>query len=416
MVPHFRYLILTVLFVISCSFYNDERLVPPINDVFKVAAMQYKDMLKAAKDLTYYPRTTDSDGDLKFVTIDEWTGGFWPGALWYMYEFTKEDFWKKNALKWTKSLEKNQYNNTHHDLGFMMYNSYGNAFRLTKDSTLIPVLVQSAKSLISRYSPRVQSIKSWNSRRSFDRKHTWKFPVIIDNMMNLELLFFASNQTKDPIYREIAIKHAETAMRNHVRADYSSYHMINYDENTGDVLNRKTVQGFSDNSLWARGQAWAVYGFTVVYRETKDKRFLMTAQKMADYYLDNPKLPKDKIPYWDFYAGEKGYIPEWDFNPRQYQPIPRDASASAIMASALLELSRYSNSKLQTKYFKEAETMLVSLSGSEYLAKPGTNNNFLLKHSVGNMTKNSEVNVPIIYADYYFLEAMIRYNNLTNEN
>ena len=373
-------------------------------------------MLKAAKDLTYYPRTTDSDGDLKFVTIDEWTGGFWPGALWYMYEFTKEDFWKKNALKWTKSLEKNQYNNTHHDLGFMMYNSYGNAFRLTKDSTLIPVLVQSAKSLISRYSPRVQSIKSWNSRRSFDRKHTWKFPVIIDNMMNLELLFFASNQTKDPIYREIAIKHAETAMRNHVRADYSSYHMINYDENTGDVLNRKTVQGFSDNSLWARGQAWAVYGFTVVYRETKDKRFLMTAQKMADYYLDNPKLPKDKIPYWDFYAGEKGYIPEWDFNPRQYQPIPRDASASAIMASALLELSRYSNSKLQTKYFKEAETMLVSLSGSEYLAKPGTNNNFLLKHSVGNMTKNSEVNVPIIYADYYFLEAMIRYNNLTNEN
>jgi unsaturated chondroitin disaccharide hydrolase len=408
-----KYLVFLFLFTISTSFsYKDEKDITLVNNVFKTAVIQYTGMLKAAKDLSFYPRTTNTDGTLKFVSIKDWTGGFWPGSLWYMYEFTKDDFWKQNALKWTKSLEKNQYNNTHHDLGFMMYCSYGNAFRITNDSTLRPVLIQSAKSLISRYSPKVKSIKSWDERKSYNKKHTWKFPVIIDNMMNLELLFFASNQTKDPIYREIAIKHAETAMRNHVRADYSSYHMVNYDESNGEVLDRKTVQGFSDNSLWARGQAWAVYGFTVVYRETKDKKFLETAQKMADYYLNNPKLPKDKIPYWDFNTGDKGYVPEWDYNPNQYQTVPRDASASAIMASALLELSTYSNSKLKAKYISEAETMLETLSSSAYLAKPGTNNHFLLKSSVGNMPNKSEINVPIIYADYYFLEALLRYKNL----
>ncbi|WP_051291144.1 glycoside hydrolase family 88 protein [Pedobacter glucosidilyticus] len=406
-------LLLATVFILLSSFiiikHKDTSI---INRVFDTAVKQYTGMLEEAKDLSYYPRSTDENGKLKQVGINDWTGGFWPGSLWYVYEYTQDDFWKQSALKWTKSLEKNQYNNTHHDLGFMMYCSYGNALRLTKDSTFSPILIQSAKSLISRYSPQVKSIKSWDERKSYNKKHTWKFPVIIDNMMNLELLFFASNQTKDPVYRDIAIKHAETAMRNHVRPDYSSFHMINYDERTGEVLDRKTVQGFSDNSLWARGQAWAVYGFTVVYRETKDERFLVTAQKMADFYLNNPKLPQDKIPFWDFNTGEKGYVPEWDYDPNQYQPTPKDASASAIMASALLELCTYSNQKLKAKYFNEAEIMLETLSSKKYLAKPGTNNHFLLKSSVGNMPRKSEVNVPIIYADYYFLEALLRYKNL----
>lgn len=411
MITNYIYLFITLFFAGLTSYKGYDNTHPPINHVFETAEKQYKGMLNVAEDLSYYPRSTDVDGKLKYVTIKDWTGGFWPGSLWYMYEFTKDDIWKKNALMWTKSLEQNQYNTTHHDLGFMMYCSYGNAFRLTKDSTFIPILIQSANSLISRYSPQVKSIKSWDERKSYDKKHVWKFPVIIDNMMNLELLFFASKQTKDPIYGEIAIKHAETAMKNHVRPDFSTFHMVNYDENTGNVLDRKTVQGFSDNSQWARGQAWAVYGFTVVYRETKDKRFLVTAQKMADYYLNNPKLPLDKIPYWDFNVGEKGYLPEWDFDPNQYQPVPRDASASAIMASALLELSTYSNAKLKAKYLNDAETMLETLSSSAYLARPGTNNHFLLKSSVGNMPRNSEINVPIIYADYYFLEALLRYKN-----
>ncbi len=409
---YYKYFLITFFSIVLLSFSNDHNSAPPINQVFETATIQYKGMLNRAKDLAFYPRSTDVDGKLKLVNINDWTGGFWPGSLWYVYEFTKDDFWKKNALKWTKSLEKNQYNNTHHDLGFMMYCSYGNAFRLTNDSSFVPILIQSANSLISRYSLKVKSIKSWNERKSVDKKQVWKFPVIIDNMMNLELLFFASKETKNPIYRDIAISHAETAMKNHVRPDYSSYHMINYDEHTGKVLDRKTVQGFSDNSLWARGQAWAVYGFTTVYRETKDDRFLVTAQKMADFYLNSPNLPQDKIPYWDFNVGQEGYKPEWNFDVLKYQPIPRDASAAAVMASALLELSSYSDAKLKARYVNEAANMLVSLSSDAYLANPGTNNHFLLMHSVGNMQKNSEVNVPLVYADYYFLEALLRYKKL----
>ncbi len=413
MLKTYKYILIFFFSVVLFSFSNGyKQLGLPINQVIETAVLQYKGMLNKSTDLEYYPRTTNIEGKLKFVTIKDWTGGFWPGSLWYMYEFTKDNFWKKNALKWTKSLEQNQYNNTHHDLGFMMYCSYGNAYRLTKDSSFIPILIQSANSLITRYSPKVGSIKSWNERKSYDNKQVWKFPVIIDNMMNLELLFFASKQTKNPIYRDIAIKHAETTMRNHIRPDFSTYHMVNYDETTGEVLDRKTVQGFSDNSQWARGQAWAVYGFMVVYRETKNKKFLEIAQKMANFYLNNPRLPQDRVPYWDFNVGERGYEPEWRFDSEKYQPIPRDASASAIMASALLELCNYSGHELKTKYINEAITTLVSLSGPEYLANPGTNNHFLLKHSVGNMQKNSEVNVPLIYADYYFLEALLRYKKL----
>lgn len=395
------------------NFPGKDKIIP-VNQIFNTAKLQYKEMLNLGKDLSKYPRTTAPDGSLKFVDIKNWTGGFWPGSLWYMYEYTKDDFWKQNAIKWTKSLEQNQYNTSHHDLGFMMYNSYGNAYRITKDSTLIPVLVQSAKSLISRYSPTVGCIKSWNTKVSSNGKYTWQYPVIIDNMMNLELLFFASEQTKDPIYRNIAIKHAETTMKNGLRPDFSSYHMINYDENTGAVKDRKTVQGFSDNSQWARGQAWGVYGFTQVYFYTKDNKFLVTAQKMADFYLDNTRLPKDKIPLWDFNVGEKGYEPEWNYMPNEYQPIPRDASAGAIMSSALFMLSDYtSDLVLKKKYRSAAEFMLKSLSSSEYLAAPGTNNYFLLKHSVGYMGAHSEVDVPLIYADYYFLEALLRYNSST---
>jgi unsaturated chondroitin disaccharide hydrolase len=385
----------------------------PVAQIFKTAQIQYKEMLNVGQDLSKYPRTTAPDGSLKFVDINNWTGGFWPGNLWYMYEYTKNDFWKENAIKWTKSLEQNQYNTSHHDLGFMMFNSYGNAYRITKDSTLIPVLIQSANSLISRYSPAVGCIKSWNTKTSYNGKHIWKYPVIIDNMMNLELLFFASEQTKDPKYREIAIKHAETTMKNGIRPDFSSYHMINYDEKTGEVKDRKTVQGYSDNSQWARGQAWGVYGFTQVYYFTKDNKFLATAQKMADFYLDNPKLPADKIPFWDFNVGEKGYEPEWNYIPNKHQPTPRDASAGAIMSSALFMLSDYTTKPaLKLKYRNAAELMLKSLSSSDYLAKPRTNNYFLLKHSVGYMEAHSEVDVPLIYADYYFLEALLRYNNL----
>ncbi|WP_443936812.1 glycoside hydrolase family 88 protein [Pedobacter sp. MW01-1-1] len=380
---------------------------------FKAAAPLYDNLLaKTSGNYTDYPHSLSADGTIKYLQIDEWTGGFWPGALWYMYEFTKEDKWKNAALTWTNSLESNQFNTAHHDIGFMMYCSYGNALRFVDDKKYPEILLQSAKSLTKRYSPIVGSIQSWNKRKSKGDIHVWEYPVIMDNMMNLELLFYASKISGDLVYKNIAIKHAEQTMKNHLRPDYSSYHVVNYDPTTGKVLHRQTLQGFSDNSTWARGQAWGIYGFTVVYRETRDPRFLKTAQKMADFFLDHPNLPKDKIPYWDFNVGEKGYRPDWNFDPQKYKEIPRDASSAAIASSGLLELSTLLDGEQKKKYYNAALAMLKSLSSNKYLNTDFQNPYFLLKHSTGNFPSDREIDVPLIYADYYFLEALTRYQKI----
>ncbi|MBN9297775.1 MAG: glycoside hydrolase family 88 protein [Filimonas sp.] len=377
--------------------------------VFEVAEKQYGELLAHSTNLSRYPRTIDGSGKTSYVDIGDWTGGFWPGDLWYVYEYTGEDKWKQAAIKWTESLEQNQYNTAHHDLGFMMYCSYGNAYRLTKNEHYKAVLIQSAKSLISRYNERVGCIKSWNSKMSWDGKTLWSFPVIIDNMMNLELLFFASKVTGDPVYKNIAVKHAETTMKNHIRADYSSYHVVNYDTITGKVLNQQTCQGYADNSTWARGQAWGIYGFTMVYRETGDVRFLQTAKKMADFYMHQATLPADKVPYWDFNVNQAGYTPQWNNKQSPLNYIPRDASAAAIVSSALLELSNDLGTEGKS-YADFAEQTIKSLSSPEYLAKPGDNGYFLLKHSVGSIPHGVEIDVPLVYADYYYLEALLRYH------
>ena len=384
-----------------------------INENFSVAAAQYEKMLAVSTDMTKYPRGGAKDGSLRYVGIGDWTGGFWPGALWYMYEHTGEQKWRTAAEKWTQSLESNQYNTKHHDIGFMMYNSYGNGLRLTNNESYKPILIQSAKSLVKRYSPVVGSIQSWNPRKSKDGNQ-WDFPVIIDNMMNLELLFWATKVTGDNSYRDIAIRHAETSMKNHVRPDYSSYHVVSYNTSTGAPAYRQTAQGFSDNSTWSRGQAWGIYGFTTTYRETKDKRFLKTAMGMADFFLKSKMLPEDKIPLWDFNVGQPGFIPDWKYAPARYTEIPRDASAAAIASSALLELSEYVGKAKAKKYREVAIKMIHSLSTSRYRAEPGTNNFFVLKNSVGALPMDNEVNVPLIYADYYFLEALLRLKKLNN--
>lgn len=380
-----------------------------INKVLTVAQQQYQKMLEVSTDLSKYPRTSNPDGTVKYVPIGDWTGGFWPGSLWYLYDFTKKQNWENAAVKWTESLESNQYNTTHHDIGFMMYCSYGNAYRHIKSEQYKEILIQSAKSLISRYNPKVGAIKSWNTKKAWDGG-TWYYPVIIDNMMNLELLFFASKITGDPVYKNIAIQHAETTLKNHFRADYSSYHVVDYDSATGKVLHRQTNQGFSDNSQWARGQSWAIYGFTVVYRETGDKKFLTAAQKMADFYINHPNMTTDKIPYWDFNVNQPGYKPDWSYDKSKFSYIPRDASAAAVTASALLELHKYLPDG--KKYYDFALQSLHSLCSDEYLAKPGTNSYFILKHSTGSIPHNNEIDVPLMYADYYFLEALARYKNL----
>lgn len=396
-----------IAFLSSCS--TGHRL---LKENYEVAEKQYRIMLDQSTDLTSFPRTIKADGSVKGTDVWDWTGGFFPGSLWYIYKYTKDANWKAAAEKWTEALEQGKFLTQHHDVGFVMYCSYGNAVRLEKDSSKInrynKILIQSAESALKRYDEKVGLIKSWNQKKSWDDKTVWNYPVIIDNMMNLELLCYVSKLTGDDKYKNVAINHALNTMKNHFREDFSTYHVVDYDPETGAVLHKQTNQGYADNSTWSRGQAWAIYGFTMMYKETKDERFLETAQKAADYFINNSNLPENKIPYWDFNVNQAGYKPDWDYDKRKSSVILRDASAASIVASALLELSTYSGAKAET-YFNTAERILKSLSGDEYLAKPGTNSGFILKHSVGSFPHNSEVDVPLIYADYYFLEALMRY-------
>ncbi|KAI9432246.1 family 88 glycosyl hydrolase [Russula earlei] len=379
---------------------------------FSFAGTQLKKMLSIANRYdTLFPRATDRYGRLTLTDKYEWTSGFFPGSLWYGYEATKDDTLKREAVIWTEKLEALQHFTKHHDLGFMLYCSYGNAYRLTGNEQYKAILVEAAKSLSTRFSAKTGSIKSWNAFGSWDGKKQYFFPVIIDNMMNLELLFFASRVTGDPYYKNIAITHATHVMQNQVRPDYSCYHVVCYDTATGNVLTRETAQGYANNSTWARGQSWGIYGFTMTYRETGDKRFLATAQKMADYYIDNKELPADKVPYWDFNANDSGYTPSAKSHAEETPVKYRDASAAAVTASALLELSTYLGES-GAKYRNAAITILHSLSSPAYKATAGENEGFILRHSVGSIAHGVEVDVPLIYADYYYLEAMNRYRLL----
>ena len=407
---------LTILFLTLSVVIWEGKCQVMVKNNFELAEKQYRNMLDKAMDINCFPRTV-KQGRLWCVSAEDWTSGFWPGALWYLYEYTKNNSWKDEAMKWTDSLKDIQYFVGHHDVGFMMYCSYGNGFRLTANPEYIPILVQSARSLCKRYSYNVGCIQSWDARMSVGGKNNWKFPVIIDNMMNLELLFWATQATNDSVYWNIAVSHAEKTMKNQIRPDFSCYHVVNYDPDTGDVLHRQTAQGFADNSTWARGQAWGVYSFTMVYRYTKDERFLRTAINMADFFLNHKNLPDDGIPYWDFNVGEEGFNPDFKYNPFDYRRIPRDVSAACVVASALFELCGYV-SKIDHKriYYDAAIKILNNLSTDCYRAKENENYNFILKHSVGNFPGNNEVDVPLIYADYYFLEALVRYNKMLSSD
>ena len=358
------------------------------DDNLNYAVKQYEQMLINLDTTNELPRSVNKNGTLSLVTSDDWTSGFFPGSLWYLYEFTKDGFWKKKAELYTEKLSKEQYNTKTHDVGFMINCSYGNGYRLIDTKKYKKVIIEAAKSLSKRFRPVVGCIQSWGSNEK------WQDPVIIDNMMNLELLFNATKLSGDSNFYKIAVTHANTTIKNHFRPDFSSFHVVNYDTLTGKVLSKNTAQGYSDESAWARGQAWGLYGFTMAYRETKNKNYLEQAKHITDFILNNKNLPQDMIPYWDFNAPN---IPN----------EPRDASAAAIICSALYELSTYSTDD-GNKYKDAADKILRSLSSYEYRANLNDNNDFILKHSVGSRPADSEVDVPLIYADYYFIEANLR--------
>ena len=410
MKQHFLLLLLSMFLLIAFNKpANDSSFV---NDNFNYADKQLKNLLREAdKNALGFPKTTDKLGKLVTTNMYDWTPGFFPGNLWYTYEFTRDSMLGKAATGWTEKLEPLKDFTQHHDLGFMMYCSFGNAYRITGNPAYKDILVQSAKSLCTRFNPVTGCIKSWNTFPSWHGDKTYNFPVIIDNMMNLELLFFASRQTGDTSFRHIAITHADNTLKNQIRKDYSSFHVVCYDTVSGSVLARETAQGYADNSTWARGHAWAIYGFTMTYRETKDKKYLQAARGLADWYIDNKNLPADFVPYWDFNAGQKGFTPGIKSHAKEYDLKLRDASAAAITASALLELSTYPGNKGE-KYRAAAVKILHSLAGPAYRAPLGANGNFLLMHSVGSLAHGVEIDVPLSYADYYFIEALKRYNQL----
>lgn len=355
-----------------------------------------------------YPRTTDEEGHLVTTSRHDWTPGFFPGALWYLYELTGDKKWEDYAEKWTYPLEPHKSFTGNHDMGFMMYCSYGNAERLAPKEGYKDILIESANSLCTRFDERVQVIESWDYRKAWDGSE-WFYPVIIDNMMNLELLFYASHVTGDTKYRDIAVAHANTTLKYHFREDHGSYHVVDYDTITGHPLHRQTCQGYSDNSTWSRGQAWAVYGYTMMYRETKDPVYLKAAENFADYFIQH--LPDDLVPMWDFNAGEAGFTPDGTSYAKEFKGEVRDASAAAIVCSALFELGEFSLNKAYTDI---AVKMLKSLSSPNYRAPLGGNANFIIMHCTGSLPHKSEINVPLIYADYYYLEALLRYKHLLN--
>ncbi len=400
----------SIVLVSLLAFTTDRKDEQFVNSNFSFVQQQLKFMLKETetRNKLAFPRTTDAAGKMTTTNMYDWTPGFFPGSLWYAYEYSKDPQLQQQAVAWTEKLEPLKDFTKHHDLGFMVYCSYGNAYRLTGNKAYRDILIQSARSLSTRFSPVTGSIKSWNQFKSWHGNKMYYYPVIIDNMMNLELLFFASRETGDTSFRHIAVTHAATAMKNQIRKDYSSYHVVCYDTLTGKVEGRETAQGYADNSTWARGQAWGIYGFTMVYRETKDPRFLKTAEGMADFFLDHKNLPADKIPYWDFNAGEQGYQPGVNSHAPKVTMKYRDASAAAITASALFELSGYVKGK-KAKYRHAAIQILHTLGSPAYRAPAGGNGNFVLMHSVGSIPHKSEIDVPLVYADYYFAEALQRY-------
>ncbi len=335
------------------------------------------------------PRTLE-DGHLKLVRARDWTSGFFPGVIWYLYDFTKAAHWKEEARNYTGLIEGEKNNAGTHDMGFKIFCSYGNAYRLSGDAADKDVLLTSAKTLSSRFSPKTKLIRSWDHNSD-----KWKFPVIIDNMMNLELLFEATKMSGDSSYYRIAVSHADETMKNHFRPDYGTYHVVDYDPETGAVVNRHTHQGYQHESTWARGEAWALYGYTLCYRYTKDKRYLAQAEHIAKFLFSHPHMPKDLIPYWDFDAPE---IPN----------EPRDASAAAVIASALYELAQYSTAG---EDYKQKASTIISNLYANYTFKIGEGKGFILNHSTGSKAHQSEVDVPLNYADYYYLEALLRYNN-----
>ena len=397
----FKALLICSLFILSFSCKNkannsskDDDLMLKVDTALYYATEQAKLMAKELIDKPgKLPRTLNENGELVTSNSDWWCSGFFPGVLWYLYENSQYPELKELANNYTLRVEDQKYTTSNHDVGFMIFCSFGNGYRITGDTAYKYVIDTASQSLSTRFNEKIGCIRSWDYA---NWNKQWQYPVIIDNMMNLEMLIWASKEFRNKRFAEIAKTHANTTIKNHFRDDKSSYHVVSYDTIAGLPELKHTSQGYNHESAWARGQAWGLYGFTMMFRESGDSIYLEQAMKIADFIVNHPNLPEDKIPYWDFNAPD---IPN----------AMRDASAGAIMCSALLELSTLAPNPQASLYHQVATIQLQTLCSDEYLSKPGENGNFILKHGVGHMPNKSEVDVPLSYADYYFVESLIRY-------
>ena len=371
-----------------------ERMMAFASHQLKYAIECSVEARKTAKDKkSIHPRSIEKNGNLRIINPWDWCSGFFPGSLWQLYAYTKDDYWKEQADTYTWANEVIKNHRGTHDLGFMVYCSFGQGFEQTGNTAYRDVIVDAAKALSTRFHPKAKVIRSWDFSRD-----KWQLPVIIDNMMNLELLFRATQLTGDSAYYRIAVDHANTTLANHFRADASSYHVVDYDTITGKARLKCTHQGIADESVWSRGQAWGLYGYTMCYRFTHNPVYLEQAQRIADFFFSLPGLPEDFILYWDM---QDPAIPK----------APRDASAAAIMASGLYELSTFVSADKQKRYQEIADRVIYSLNRN-YRPGEGSAKGFLLLHSTGNYPAKDEIDVPICYADYYYLEALLRKDKL----
>ncbi len=369
------------------------KINPQTNDNEAVTASgllenRYKMLLDYPVDSLAMPRSMNIRSNvIKKVPSRDWTSGFFAGNLWQLYRLTGKNEYKVQAQKWTAFNKKESVNKASHDIGFKVFCTFGEGLKVEDNAAYKKTIITAAETLTSRFNNNVRSIRSWDFN-----KDIWDFPVIIDNMMNLELLFEATKLSGNKKYHDIAVKHANTTLKNHFRPDNSCYHVVVYDTISGLATKKVTWQGKNDESAWARGQGWAVYGFTMSYRYTMDKKYLDQAEATAKFFINHKNMPKDGIPYWDF-------------NDPNIPDSSRDVSAATVMASALYELYGYTKNK---KYLAYANKVIKTLKTNKYILANNVTGPFILDHSTGNYPKNDEINEPIVYADYYFLEALLR--------
>ncbi|WP_158837298.1 glycoside hydrolase family 88 protein [Polaribacter sp. L3A8] len=384
---HIKFFFIILSFLVSCKTEKKERY-----NSQKKLENRYTKLLLYKVDSLAFPRSYNpKEKKIKKVPSKDWTSGFFAGNIWQIYQITGNPKDKELAQKWTAFIEKEKYNDKTHDMGFKVYNSFGQALKHNNNQKYKDIIVKSAQTLSSRFNKTVGSIRSWDFN-----KDKWNFPVIIDNMMNLELLFEASKISNDSTFYKIAVTHANTTLKNHFREDNSCFHVLDYNPENGAIRMKVTHQGYSNNSSWARGQGWAIYGFTMAYRYTKDKKYLEQAKATANFFLNHKNLPEDGIPYWDFDAPN---IPN----------EPRDVSAGAVVASALVELYEYTKNETYLNYSKK---FMNNVQTEKYILPETLDIPFILDHSSGDWSKRSEMDAPIVYGDYYFLETKLRLKSL----